>query len=226
MGMTNTFFLVWVGLLGLCLGSFANVVALRDNNRLSIWNGRSKCPHCDHTLAWYELIPLLSFLLQSGRCRECKTVISWRYPLVELLMAVLSIGVAIAVLPSGGIWALIGTLMAITIFLALSLIDLATMEVPVEYVVVVAILGGAGMVLGGMHTWQQTLLGLLGGAGLIAAILFSWKLAFKQDGMGEGDIWLAGAAGAIAGWPLIVVCLALAVFSGCLLYTSPSPRDH
>src|SRR3989344_5512160 len=75
-------------LFGLCVGSFLNVVAIRYGTERSIITARSACPHCGKTLSWFELVPLLSFILQKGRCRNCKTKISFQYPLIEFLTAV------------------------------------------------------------------------------------------------------------------------------------------
>lgn len=71
-------------ILGLLIGSFLNVVILRFDTEESIAKGRSKCPHCGKTLTWRELIPLVSFAVQGGRCVGCNSKISWQYPLVEL----------------------------------------------------------------------------------------------------------------------------------------------
>lgn len=82
-------FIIAVFILGLLVGSFLNVVALRYNTgrlRQALFGGgRSHCFSCDKTLAWYELVPVVSFLAQGGRCRGCKSRLSWQYPLVELL---------------------------------------------------------------------------------------------------------------------------------------------
>jgi prepilin signal peptidase PulO-like enzyme (type II secretory pathway) len=79
---------VFVFLIGLCIGSFLNVVIYRYNTGRGV-NGRSGCMHCGKTLAWYELIPVISFLLQGGRCSKCSSKLSWQYPLVELSTAIL-----------------------------------------------------------------------------------------------------------------------------------------
>jgi prepilin signal peptidase PulO-like enzyme (type II secretory pathway) len=79
---------IFVFLIGLCFGSFLNVVIYRYNTGRSI-NGRSGCMTCNRTLAWYELIPVGSFLVQKGRCRGCSSKLSWQYPLVELFTGVL-----------------------------------------------------------------------------------------------------------------------------------------
>jgi prepilin signal peptidase PulO-like enzyme (type II secretory pathway) len=82
----------FVGILGLVIGSFLNVVILRVMEGRDL-NGRSGCPHCAHTLKWYELIPVLSYLVQKGRCRACAHPISPQYPLVELLTSAVFVGV-------------------------------------------------------------------------------------------------------------------------------------
>jgi leader peptidase (prepilin peptidase)/N-methyltransferase len=83
---------------GLAIGSFLNVVALRyDGERFVLSprtiGGRSHCPHCKKTLQWYELIPLVSWIVQRGRCRNCKAKLGWHYPLVELLSAAIFVAI-------------------------------------------------------------------------------------------------------------------------------------
>ena len=84
----NTLITVFVFLIGLCIGSFLNVVIYRYNTGRGV-NGRSGCMHCGKTLAWYELIPVISFLVQRGRCSSCASKLSWQYPLVESTTALL-----------------------------------------------------------------------------------------------------------------------------------------
>jgi prepilin signal peptidase PulO-like enzyme (type II secretory pathway) len=86
-------------ILGLGIGSFLNVVLFRMTSEKKFWNGRSECMSCHHTLEWYELIPLLSYIIQKGRCRECAVKLSPQYPLVELLTAVLFTGFAYLYIP-------------------------------------------------------------------------------------------------------------------------------
>ncbi|MBU1127160.1 prepilin peptidase, partial [Patescibacteria group bacterium] len=74
-------------LAGLCVGSFVNVLVYRLNNDLSPLRGRSVCPSCKKKISWYDNIPIISFIFLKGRCRKCKSSISWRYPLIELTSA-------------------------------------------------------------------------------------------------------------------------------------------
>lgn len=78
---------------GAIVGSFLNVVLLRKNTGDSPWKGRSRCFSCGKKLSWFELIPILSFIIQRGRCRQCGSRISWQYPIVEFITALLAIAV-------------------------------------------------------------------------------------------------------------------------------------
>ena len=82
---------------GTIIGSFLNVVALRWDKK--DFGGRSRCPYCKKTLRWYELIPLASFLIQMGRCRNCQTKISYQYPLVEIFTGLIFVTLPLWVLP-------------------------------------------------------------------------------------------------------------------------------
>jgi leader peptidase (prepilin peptidase)/N-methyltransferase len=93
----HAFFIALAAIFGLIIGSFLNVVALRLHTGRGI-GGRSHCMSCGRTLRWYELVPVFSFLVQRGRCRHCSSRISWQYPLVEALTALLFAGVAVWVI--------------------------------------------------------------------------------------------------------------------------------
>ena len=92
--------MVWffIFLFGVAIGSFLNVVALRYDGEHFLFSekqlgGRSHCPHCKKTLRWFELVPLVSFLIQGGRCRRCGISIGWRYPAVEMLSGIIFLAV-------------------------------------------------------------------------------------------------------------------------------------
>src|SRR5436309_10034989 len=87
-------------LLGLVIGSFLNVVIARLPERRSLWRPASACPACGAAIAWYDNVPVLSFLALRGRCRACAVAISWRYPAVELLTGVAFLGAWLAFGPT------------------------------------------------------------------------------------------------------------------------------
>jgi prepilin signal peptidase PulO-like enzyme (type II secretory pathway) len=89
----NILIIILTGILGLIIGSFLNVVILRMNTGRGL-GGRSKCFSCNKTLAWYELVPVVSYVIQGGKCRNCRTPISKQYALVEGVTALLFAGVA------------------------------------------------------------------------------------------------------------------------------------
>jgi prepilin signal peptidase PulO-like enzyme (type II secretory pathway) len=91
----DTISLIYIFILGTLVGSFVNVVALRHNTGKSAMKGRSACATCNKPLHWYELVPILSFFFQAGRCRGCKTKLSWQYPLVEIFTGLIFVGLAL-----------------------------------------------------------------------------------------------------------------------------------
>src|SRR3989338_4514124 len=136
-------------LFGLAAGSFLNVVSLRfqPGQRLldlRIINGRSACPHCQKTLRWYELIPLLSFIVQLGRCRSCGQRLSLQYPLVELLSGLIFVFVPYSLFsilnPQFSILIAVWLLIFI-LFLLLSIIDFRHYIIPDSINLLLAVLG-------------------------------------------------------------------------------------
>jgi leader peptidase (prepilin peptidase)/N-methyltransferase len=195
-----------------------NVVVLRDGNRKSIATGRSECPDCKHELAWYDLIPVLSFLLLGGKCRYCKQSISVQYPIVEAVAGLLGLAAVTYGWILNGNWFLVaGLMVSFLFFLIFSLIDLRTMEVPLEYVVSAGLIGALTMIFTGQLSFVESFIGMLFGVASISFVLYGWRLMFGQDGMGVGDIWIAGAVGAVVGFPNILVALMVAVFSGAII---------
>jgi leader peptidase (prepilin peptidase)/N-methyltransferase len=216
--MTNSFYYFWTVLFGLIIGSFLNVVILRDTNRKSILNDRSRCPHCNHVLAWYDLFPVLSYVALGGKCRYCKTGISWQYPAVEISMAVLAVfSVWYGFIQNGSWWLTAGLLVIMALLLAISVIDIRTQEVPLEYCVAIAIIGAATMIFCHQLSWQQSLVGGLIGIGLIGAVIIVWKLITRENGMGVGDIWILGAIGFVVGFPQTLVTFMAAIFLGAII---------
>jgi leader peptidase (prepilin peptidase)/N-methyltransferase len=189
-----SFPLAVVFLTGLCIGSFLNVVIYRLPRRESFITGRSRCPLCGHTLAWYDLLPLLSFLFLLGRCRYCRAVISPRYPLIELLTGALF---ALLYLSFGLTAAFVKYAFFAAFLIIVSMIDLEHYIVPDRLVTA----GLAGGILLGVFSKDRGLFSVLLGAGVAAGFLLLVALLSK-GGMGGGDIKLAFVTGLFLGWPL------------------------
>jgi len=197
--------------LGACFGSFSNVLIYRLPRNQSVVRPRSFCPGCRQQVAWYDNVPLLSWLLLRGRCRHCGTGIAVRYFLVELG------GAACALI---GLWRFGWTVegLAAAVFLLL-LLDIAVIDW--EHMIIPHTLTVAGMVLGlgfgllGNLSWQLSLVGLFLGAGIILAVSWGYKLVRGVIGMGGGDVMLMGMVGAFLGpWGVPAV-----IFGGALAGT-------
>jgi leader peptidase (prepilin peptidase) / N-methyltransferase len=186
-----------VGLVGLVIGSFLNVVIWRLPRGESIVSPPSHCPGCDAPITPRDNVPVLSWLVLRGRCRHCHNRISARYPLVELGTGVLF---ALMVWRLGLTWELPAYLYLAAIAVALALIDIDVHRLPNAIVLpsypVVAVLLFLPTVAEGR--WDDLLRAVLGAAILFA---FYFLLAFIYPaGMGFGDVKLAGVLGAYLGW--------------------------
>jgi len=210
--MPQPMLLCIAGLLGLAVGSFLNVVIYRVPRDESLVRPGSHCPRCGGAVRVRHNVPVLGWLLLRGRCADCRTPISVRYPLVEAGAAVLFVAVTARF---GWSWELPGYLYLAAIAIALAAIDLDVMRLPDKivlpsYVVALALLTPA--VIAG-HSWGPAVRGLLAAALLYA--LF-WILAVLPKGMGGGDLKLAPLLGFYLGW-LGWSSVAVGAFAGFLL---------
>lgn len=196
-------------ILGLCLGSFANGVTYRLPRGQAWWRGRSACPNCHHVLGFYELIPMLSWIWQRGRCRHCRQPIAWRYNIGELTLAVMYGWAALAL---GWSWQLPLALVVGFIFLVLFWIDLEHGILPDSITLpTVALVVVAQLALG--VAWQSLLLGALIGGGFFG---IQYALSHGQW-VGGGDIRLGALLGVLLGWPVVITALILAYWSGAIV---------
>lgn len=215
--MVHYYFLLAV--LGLLIGSFINVVIFRFDPEIkqklgTPWKGRSHCLHCGKVLNWFELVPLLSFLVQLGKCRGCRWALSWQYPLVELSGATLGL---LAVYLAHNPIQILGLAVVFWIFLGMTGLDLRYQSVEIISVVGAGIIGGLIQYFFGEMAPKDLLLGFVVGAGLLGAIILIWLVCFKQQAMGVGDVYIAGAIGLITGYPGILVALFTAVWLGAII---------
>jgi leader peptidase (prepilin peptidase)/N-methyltransferase len=190
--------LVLAAVFGAVVGSFLNVVILRlPKEGVSIVYPASHCPQCKRPLAWYENIPLFSYLALRGRCRTCNCVISWQYPLVEAAMAVLS---ALVLHRFGLSFELGYYFVFCAALLVIIFIDIHHQIIPDRISLPGIVLGFAGSFVNDTVTWQQSGLGILLGGGLLYAVAYGYYAVTGREGMGFGDVKLLAMIGAFLGW--------------------------
>lgn len=184
--------------LGAIIGSFLNVVILRlPREGASIAFPASHCPGCLAPIAWYDNIPVLSFLLLRARCRHCAMRISWQYPLVETAMALL----AVALFRQFGLsWPFPIYFVFCAALLAVFVIDLHHQIIPDVISLPGIVLGFAASFLNPLVNWQSAAIGILAGGGVLYLIAATYYLCTKREGMGGGDIKLLAMIGAFLGW--------------------------
>jgi len=204
-----------VALLGVSFGSFLNAIVWRLHTHNKITE-RSKCPHCLKQIAWYDNIPLFSFLLLRSRCRMCKEKISWQYPLVELWMGIVFVFVVWFE------WSVVGMVFPIVVLhwfvmWVLSFIfvyDLIYMEV------VDSITLGSAVILffiGGYVVWGGEWFPLLIGACLGGLFFLLQYILSKGRWVGGGDIRIGILMGVILGWKLLLLALWIAYVVGAII---------
>ena len=217
--------LAGAGIVGTLIGSFLNVVAWRLPRGQSLSHPGSHCPKCEHPIRWWDNIPVVSWLILRGRCRDCRERISVRYPLIELATALFFVGVAwwvVSTVPErvegATIIALIAYLYLAAISVALALIDIDSHKLPNKivlpaYVVGVVLLGTASVLAA---DYDSLLRAAIGSAAMFLAYLLM-ALAYPR-GMGLGDVKLAGVLGLFLAWvgwgPLAVGAFAAFVLGG------------
>jgi leader peptidase (prepilin peptidase)/N-methyltransferase len=195
----KVYFSVVVFLFGLVIGSFDNVAIYRIPEGKSLWKPRSFCPHCGKTIVWYDNIPLVSYSLLRGRCRNCGESISFRYPLIELISGLLFLAVFAKV---GFAWTaeLLPYLFMVTVLIIVSVIDLQRQIIPNKVIypaipIGLAAMGIVALVHGDGWIILRSLIGLaIGGVplGLVALLV--------PKGMGMGDAKLAAFTGIFLGY--------------------------
>lgn len=197
------YILFWVCVVGLCLGSFFNVVILRSLSNESIVFPASKCPKCNHKLYFWHNIPVLSYILLGGKCYFCKEKISIQYPLVELLTMLLF---GISFVKFGIDIKTVFVLFWLSCFIIMTATDLKAKLVDCNIAIAMAISGVIyNFVTGGVEALVSSLIGLVVGAIILELIARSGYLVAGERAMGEADTYVAAAIGAIVGKEILFV---------------------
>lgn len=204
------FYSLIIFLIGLCVGSFLNVVQLRLEKGESFAKGRSHCPKCRHQLSWLDLVPVLSFIFLRGKCRYCSEKISWQYPAVEILTALAFLGIFNFQFPISNtifLFYVVSSLIVIFIY------DLKHYLIPDKVLFPVIVITFLYQAI--FHT------AMLGNYVLASAIGTGFFLAIflvsRGRWMGFGDVKLAILLGLLLGFPNILVGLFLSFFFGAIL---------
>ena len=241
-------YMIWffLFLLGLAIGSFLNVVALRYDGERALFGqrsigGRSHCPHCRNTLRWYELVPVLSYVVQGGRCRNCHASIGWWYPFVELVSGIIFVTVPLRFLAVATLAAqvplLIGLaviwIIVLEILLLIAYIDIRLSLIPDELKIALIVLGLIGVLFdaknfgignpsffglyAALFGFQQNIWLNHVGAGIFGSAFFGSIVAITRGkGMGMGDVKLAFPLGLLFGWPDVLLIAMMAFIIGGL----------
>jgi leader peptidase (prepilin peptidase)/N-methyltransferase len=227
-----------VFLLGICIGSFLNVCIYRMPAGESIVTPRSHCPKCNQMIAWYDNLPLLSYLILRGKCRHCKEPFSARYFMVELLTGICFLLIH-WVFKSNPIAFFIYAMVTAGL-IVITFIDIDHLIIPDEITlsgIVIGLLVSVVLTffpyIGGdfviekptiLTLWAgpyipivNSLIGAAFGGGILLLIAVIAKAILKKEAMGGGDIKLLAMAGAFMGWQLVLLTLMIASLIGSII---------
>jgi leader peptidase (prepilin peptidase)/N-methyltransferase len=209
----ETVIIVFLAGMGLAFGSFLNVAIYRLPRRESLMWPASHCTSCSRPLAWFENIPLFGWLALGGRCRTCKARISVQYPIVELLTG--------AVFVAGYFIYGWTPLLAVRLLFAVAMIVLFTIDL--HHQILPNVITLPGIVIGFVASlflppgWLSSLIGILAGGGVLFAISEIYYRTRGHEGLGMGDVKMLAMIGAFLGWPLMLLTLIIASFSGSIV---------
>ncbi len=210
--LVEPFLVPFAAILGALIGSFLNVLILRLPNEESVVYPGSKCPECQSPIAWYDNVPVVSWLILGGKCRRCKAGISAQYPLVEI---------AVAVLWGLSAWYYGANLTAAaaavfgTILLGIALTDARHYIIPDEFTLGGLVLGLLLSFRGGLAGLLEAVIGAAVGFAVLYGVAVVGEKVFGKEAMGGGDIKMMAMVGSFVGWQGVL----LTIFGGSLLGT-------
>jgi len=199
---------------GAAIGSFLNVCIFRLPAETSIVKPRSQCPYCQHPIRNRDNIPLISFILLRGKCRDCGGKISWRYPLVELITALLALLLFLK----------FGLTLSFPVFFIFTAVLIVITFIDLDHQIIPDIITLPGIPIFFLAAiflvkipWLEALIGLLIGGGVLFVIALVYELISKREGMGGGDIKLLAMIGGFLGWKSLMFVLLFSSFSGAIV---------
>lgn len=211
-----------IAIAGLAVGSFLNVVIHRlplmmadaRPHNFDLFRPRSACPHCGHPLTWAENVPLLSFISLRGRCAHCGAKISMRYPVVEMLVALIAVVVAWRL---GVGWTALAAFTFVCACVCIAFIDAEHLVIP-DAITIPLIVAGLLINAAGMFApFSSAALGAVAGFAALWATYWAVRLLVRREAMGFGDFKLFAAIGAWLGWQMLPLTLFVACVAGSVV---------
>lgn len=212
-------------ILGLCVGSFLNVVIYRVPEGLSLATPASHCPHCKHMIGARDNIPVLSYLILRGKCRHCGVHIPFRYTAVELSNAALWL-LSVCLFWEVSIPFAVIVALCCSTLLCVFFIDLSHMLVFDRFVLILAALGVGATFLDPYYGWLSHVIGGLVGFLSFYAIAAIFARVRGKEGLGGGDIKLTGAMGLLLGWERLLLAVLIASVVASVLLSVLTRRDE
>ena len=209
----NGAFVVLFSLAGLVVGSFLNVCISRIPRGASLIWPASHCTSCNRPLAWFENVPVVSWLALGGRCRTCRAPISPTYPLVELATAAIFAGGAAAY----------GLTPLLLVRLAFASALIVLFAIDLRHQILPNVITLPGIVVGFAASWflspgwLSSLAGIAAGGGILLGVAAAYSRLRGREGLGMGDVKMLAMIGAFLGWPLTILTLVVASFAGSLV---------
>lgn len=203
------------GVYGLLIGSFLNVCSLRWPVDESVVRPRSRCPKCETMIAWYDNVPVVSWLLLRGKCRTCQNPVSVQYPLAELATGMMWAGVFVL---HGPTWEALRGAVFLTIVFGIAMSDARFYIIPDEFSLGGGVIGLALAPLAGGLTTLEAFLGAAVGFGVLFLVAKVGTWMFKKEAMGGGDLKMMGMVGAFLGIPGVLLTLFLGALLGSVVF--------
>lgn len=217
--MPNWYIYIIVAIFGACVGSFLNVCIYRLPRGRSIVKPQSHCPRCRSNISWYDNIPIISYIILLGHCRNCRHKITPRYIIVEAITTILSVATFIH----------FGALSQYLIYFCFLVAPLVVVTfIDLEHRLIPDIISIPGVVAGAMarlaftqDSWTPVLvdiiLGILVGGGFLCIVGLGYEWLKKEEGLGGGDVKLACMLGAFFGWKAVIFILLVSSLLGSLV---------
>lgn len=208
----TVFFYILIFLLGMCFGSFLNVLEWRIKNKISLFEKRSKCPECKQKIFWYDNIPIFSFLFLCGHCRHCKKKISLQYPIVEFLMGLFFV-IVFYFFNDQKLVEIVKYLFIVWILFFVFIYDFKYLEVLDEIILPAILIIFVWNLTILNYSWKNMFLAIIIGGGFF----FLQYILSRGSWVGGGDIRIGILMGVILSWPNILAGLFFAYILGAII---------